>query len=520
MDDESTTFGLSPDKLAYLWGIGSDNSQPASEESVKQHGTLPEIEDYEIIGRLGEGGMGTVWRAVQLSTQREVALKVLRSGTFGSEKAISRFEREVELAARLVHTNIARVYDSGLHKGLYYYAMELIEGQQLDEYVKEHEFTQRQILELMQVICQAVQHAHQIGIIHRDLKPSNILVTKDGQPHILDFGLAKTLLESDKEEKVSLDGDIFGTPMYMSPEQAAGHLDAIDIRADVYSLGIILFNLLTNQWPYDFSGSRYEILKNIQEAEPVRPSKVIPHFDIDIEAILLKTLSKEPSQRYQSVTELAYDIQCWLDGLPVNARPITALYLLRKFIVRNRAVGIVAALLLLIIVSTSFISLYSYNQAINALKESESRQKAYKTESTRNLTFANQVAFASFLELWHDEKIDRAKGFLIHFSRNSRESTGALFLLDPRPLVEKEADFREKLSADNPAFWEFVMGEYHLKNNNKLGTIEAYKRCLDVSQNASELDDWFKNRAQRKLNELLNKDIPLKSSPNISNGNE
>lgn len=515
MNEESTTFGLSPDKLARLWDIGSDVSRPASGERAKPDGAVPEIEGYEIIDKLGEGGMGTVWRGLQLSTQREVALKVLSSGTFGSQKALSRFEREVELAARLAHPNIARVYDSGLYQGLYCYAMELIEGQQLDEYVEEHRLTQRQILELMQMVCQAVQHAHQVGVIHRDLKPSNILVTEDGQPHVLDFGLAKTFLEGDKDQKVSLDGDVFGTPTYMSPEQAAGHLDAIDTRTDVYSLGVILFNLLTKQWPYDLSGSHYEILKNIQEAEPVRPSKIIPHFDTDIEAILLKILAKEPSQRYQSVTEFAYDIQCWLEDLPITARPMTALYLLRKFVVRHRMASIVLALLLVIIVSTSFISLYSYSQARGALKESKLRQATYKTQARRNLTFANQVAFASFLELWHDDKIGRAQAFTIHFHRNSRERTGSLFLLDPRPLAEKEADFREKLSPNQTAFWAFIVGEHHLKNKNKAEAVEAYKQCLEASHDSSELDDWFKNRARRKLNELVNGNMPLNPYRNI-----
>jgi serine/threonine protein kinase len=518
MNEESTTFGLTPDKLARLWSIGSDCSQLASGENAKITGAIPEVEGYEIIDRLGEGGMGTVWRAQQLSMQREVALKVMSSGTFGSQKALSRFEQEVELAARLVHPNIARVYDSGLYRGLYYYAMELIEGQQLDEYVKEHKLTQRKILELLRTVCQAIKHAHQVGVIHRDLKPSNILVTQDGQPHVLDFGLAKTLLEGEKDIKVSFNGDVLGTPLYMSPEQAGGHPSVVDTRTDVYSLGVILFNLLTKQWPYDLSGSHYEILKNIQEAEPVRPSKIIPHFDTDIEAILLKVLAKEPSQRYQSATEFAYDIQCWLEELPITARPMTALYLLRKFVVRHRMASIVLSLLLVIIVSTSFISLYSYNQARGALKESKLRQAAYKTQAKRNLTFANQVAFASFLELWHDDKIGRAQAFTIHFHRNSRERTGSLFLLDPRPLAEKEVDFREKLSPNQTAFWVFIVGEHHLKNKNKAEAIEAYKQCLEASHDSSELDDWFKNRARRKLNELVNGSMSLNQYRNVIDG--
>jgi serine/threonine protein kinase len=279
-------------------------SGPDWQKSIWPSGAMPEIEGYKVIDKLGEGGMGIVLRAVQLSTQREVALKVMGSGIFSSKKAQSRFEREVELAARLEHTNIARVYDSGLHRGLYYYAMELIKGQHLDKYVMQQELGHRQILELMQKVCQAVKHAHQRGVIHRDLKPSNILVTEDGQPHVLDFGLAKALLveEGDKGRTVSVDGESFGTPPFMSPEQAAGHINAIDTRTDVYSLGVILFCLLTNELPYDVSGPYYEVLRNIQEYEPIRPSRIVPGFDTDIEAIVLQTLAKKPCDRYQSST--------------------------------------------------------------------------------------------------------------------------------------------------------------------------------------------------------------------------
>ena len=200
----------------------------------------PHVEGYEIKGKLAEGGMGSVWRAVQLSTHREVALKLIGTGFIGSEKARRRFEREVELAASLAHPNIARVYDSGLHHGVYYYAMELVSGAHLDGYVRTRQLTQREILELMLKVCQAIQHAHQRGVIHRDLKPSNILVTQDGEPHVLDFGLAKSLLQDDPNLTLSEEGQWHGTVPFMSPEQAAGHHRQLDTRTDVYSLGVML----------------------------------------------------------------------------------------------------------------------------------------------------------------------------------------------------------------------------------------------------------------------------------------
>ena len=479
-------------------------SQATSGQGALTPADMPDIEGYRIIDKVGEGGMATVWRALQLSTQREIALKVLGAGTFASKKARLRFEREVELTARLEHPNIARIYESGLHRGTYYYAMELFEGEHLDKYIMGRQLTQRQVLELFHTVCQAVQYAHQQGVIHRDLKPSNIIVTGDGQPHILDFGLAKAFMETDKSLTISIDGDVAGTPAYMSPEQAAGHFDAIDTRTDVYSMGVILFNVLTDQWPYDISGSQYEVLKNIQVQEPVRPSKIIPHFDSDIEAILLKALAKEPSERYQSITELANDIHSWLHGFPILARSVNTLYLLKKLMVRHAAASIVLCLLLVIIVNTSFISLYSYARAQAALKKSQAMQQAYKIQSERNLAFANQAVFTLFLELWHDEKIKRSQGAAGFFADPSRERTAALFLLDPRPLNEKETDFQGKFSAQNPSFSAFILGEYHLKNKNIPEAIEAYEQCLNAKGQGSELDNWFRNRAQRKLDELLN----------------
>jgi len=275
-------------------------SGPEPEEGLDSSRAVPEIEGYQITALLGEGGMGTVWSAMQSSTRRHVALKLLGRGAFGSERDRARFEREVELTARLQHANIGRIYDSGLHQGVHYYAMELIEGKSLDKYVEEHGLTQRQFLELMQTVCQAVQHAHERGVIHRDLKPSNILVTPDGQPHILDFGVAKAFLERDSDKSISTDGEAAGTPSYMSPEQAAGHLDEIDTRTDVYGLGVMLFRLLTGESPHDLSGTRYEVLRRIAEEEIKRPRDITKDVDRELEALLLKALAHDPKDRYPS----------------------------------------------------------------------------------------------------------------------------------------------------------------------------------------------------------------------------
>jgi serine/threonine protein kinase len=475
------------------------------------------FEDYKIEGQIGEGGVGTVWKAIQLSTHRQVALKMLGRGSFVSDKARIRFEREVELTARLEHPNIARIYDSGLHRGMHYYTMELFEGEHLDRYIKLNELTQRQILELMLTVCQAVQYAHQRGVIHRDLKPPNIIVTKGDQAHILDFGLAKTYLEGDKTVTVSLDGDVAGTPAYMSPEQARGDMDALDTRTDVYSLGVILFNVLTDQWPYDISGSHYEVLKNIQEMEPALPSKIIKHFDSDIEAILLKTLAKDPAERYQSAAELAQDIQNRLDGLAITARSVDTLYLLKKMIVRHRKTSIVAGLVLLILLSTSFISVFYYYSARNAIKQLKSEQVAYIKKNEVLLTYTNQVLFETFLEQWFDEEA-RALVIAGAFMGQSKEKRAVTFLIDKRELSEKIEDIQKELEGNGAAFWHFILGEHYLKNNNKTAAIEAYQKSVEMRKTDSSLQDWFVNRARRKLDILLVEKMMSGSKSNQGNG--
>jgi serine/threonine protein kinase len=228
---------------------------------------------------------------VQLSTRREVALKLVAHGAVASRRSRLRFDREVELAARLEHPSIARVYDSGMGGGVYFYAMELVEGRQLDQYVREQGPEAAQVVSLMREVCLAVQHAHQRGVIHRDLKPSNVLVTREGVPKVLDFGLAKAL--DDAQDALTgltltLEGQFAGTPAFMAPEQASGDGGRrIDTRTDVYGLGATLYLLLTGgHTPHETSGPRLAVLRRIVEEEPRPPRRFDPRrIDRDLEAI-------------------------------------------------------------------------------------------------------------------------------------------------------------------------------------------------------------------------------------------
>ena len=279
----------------------------------------PFIEGYDIVEEIGRGGMGTVWRAVQLSTGRQVALKVMALEARVSEAARRRFEREVRLAAGLEHPHVARVYDSGLLHGGYYYAMELVDGQGLDEHVRREGLSHRAILELLRAVCQAVGFAHDRGIIHRDLKPANILVTRDGQPHILDFGLAR-LIDGGEGLTTSAEAPAAGTPAYMAPEQAAGRTSRIGPWTDVYALGVVAFELLTGRSPHDLSGDDLGRTWRTAEGHVLRPSDVCAAIDGELEAILLKALALRPEERYAGAGAFGRDIADYLAGRPTARR--------------------------------------------------------------------------------------------------------------------------------------------------------------------------------------------------------
>jgi tRNA A-37 threonylcarbamoyl transferase component Bud32 len=322
--------------------------------------SFPEIEGYEILDLIGYGGMGSVYEAIQLDTKRRVAIKLL-SGHLSRKDGTARFRREIELASQLEHPHIARVYDSGNSGGQFYYSMEFIDGKSVDEYVKEAHLPQQERLQLMQRICETIAYAHGCGIIHRDLKHANILVTDDGCPHILDFGLAKLLATVDGEA-LSVSGDVMGTPIFMSPEQASGKAGAIDARTDVYSLGVMLYHMVTGSYPHDPKGSQYEILRRVVHEEPRMPSAANSAVDNELEVILLKALAREPEQRYASAKELADDLRRYLAGDPITAMRPSSVYNFRKRLGRRRKSLYALTLLMLPIV---FLGVFAYRNTGN-----------------------------------------------------------------------------------------------------------------------------------------------------------
>lgn len=340
----------------------------------------PLIEGYELHEEIHRGGQGVVYRATQLGTKRQVALKVLLEGPYASETARRRFEREVELAASLHHPHIVTILDSGISHGLYFFAMEFVTGARLDRFLEEKRPSIEHALDLFERICQAVNFAHQRGVIHRDLKPSNILIDHEGQPRLLDFGLAKTERGTNPQETtvavLSQTGQVVGTLAYMSPEQAAGSSD-VDVRSDVYSLGVIFYEALVGRTPYAVSGPLGEVLQRIANDDPIRPRSASMHsrygaqLDDELETILLKALEKEPGRRYQTAGELAKDLAHYVNNEPIEAKRASALYMLRKTLRRYRwQAGAVGAFLLLIFgFLGTFIWLYQAERTARAETE-------------------------------------------------------------------------------------------------------------------------------------------------------
>jgi len=298
---------------------------------------------YRILREIHRGGQGVVYLAVQESTQREVAVKVMIGGPLASPIALARFQREVSVLSRLRHPNIVTIFDSGCEAGRLYYVMDYVPGEPLDVHAERCDLSIRSSLDLFSKICDAVNAAHLRGIIHRDLKPANIRVQEDGEPQVLDFGLAKLLEEQESDHELTRSGQFYGSLRWASPEQAEGRIELLDLRTDVYSLGVILYHLLTGIFPYDVTGSPHDVVANIVGAEPVMPRTLRRGIDRELETIIIKCLAKDPEKRYESAGALGRDIRLYQAGAPIEAKRDSGWYVFRKTLTRHWAVSAVTA---------------------------------------------------------------------------------------------------------------------------------------------------------------------------------
>lgn len=480
-----------------------------------------EIADFRIIREIGRGGMGIVFEAVREKFNQRVALKVIKTG-MDYDIILSRFSDERKILASLSHPNIARFIDGGkTENGLPFYAMEFIEGTEIDEYCERENLSLEERLRIFLQVCDAVQYAHQNFIAHRDIKPNNILIDKDNTVKLLDFGIAKVL---SNENTFDAPGTVtefrMMTPAYASPEQLSG--ENVGVQSDVYSLGVILYELLTGRNPFDFSGLRAdEAIKLICDTDPPKPSSVISFerttketeidslttivsdefeaktsrnkdkpFDSkilkgDLDNIILKALQKSPARRYQTISNFSEDIRRYLSGLPVSARPATLSYRTSKFIKRNRAAVVATSLIFMALFVGLVATLY---QTATARKERARAEKRF--EEVRKL--ANNVVFK-----YHDA-VENLPG-----------STAVREML-VRDAVEY-LDNLAKDSEDNPelqnelarAYAKIgdVQGSVYSANLGKSrDALKNYDKSISIYQ---RLQNKFPNNAEYQRNYIL-----------------
>lgn len=348
----------------------------------------PTVGRYRILRPIASGGMGTVYLAEQEDPRRCVAIKLLHPGLAGTSM-LRRFQQEAQLLARLNHPSIAHVYEVGSvgtgPRTQPFIAMEFVDGVPLTEYARRNQLDVRQRLLLLAEVADGLEHAHERGVVHRDLKPANILVDADGRPRILDLGVARAIGDDTRLATMQTEtGQLIGTMPYMSPEQAGGHVNEVDARADIYALGVVAFELLVGRLPYLLDGrGLHEVLRIIREEEPTRLSAIDRSLSGDVETVVLHSLEKEPARRYQSAAEFAADLRAAARNEEIRARPASRIHRMRTFVRRNRALVAGTLAVFAVLVAGMVATSLALARALDAEALAEARLERVSREAAK-----------------------------------------------------------------------------------------------------------------------------------------
>jgi len=513
--------------------------------------TADRFGDYRLLEKIGQGGMGVVYRARQISLNREVALKVIRAGRFSTSSEIERFAREAEAAAGLTHPGIVPVFEIGEEEGHHYFTMAFVDGLSLADHITDAggPLEPRPATELILRVAEAVQYAHEHGVIHRDLKPANILLDKHGMPQVVDFGLAKQV---ETESGLTFTGQVLGTPSFMSPEQAAGKTTQVGPSADVYALGAVLYALLTGRPPFS-AASVTETLRQVQHDEPVRPRQLNSSLPRDLETICLKCLAKEPSKRYASAQEMVDELNRYLSGRSILARPVGSFGAITRWCRRNvlaasfmafvaTFVPIVIAMLMSMNVRLSQESRqadferqmadHSFRAARNAVDE----QFTLVSQETlldrpglqplrRQLLLGSQKYYEEFLATRGDDPDLQAEAALINFRLGvitaalSTTSTQDAYAEATTYFATARRLYERLPNQDDPGVLEGLgkvwtrIGQIRNKLRQNQQEVDAFQRALALRSRLNEIESTVENQrllanAQMNLGQALLPDEP------------
>ena len=347
----------------------SEEASPTGEAGVtlEAGAAVRYFGDYELLEEIARGGMGVVYKARQISLNRIVALKMILTGQLAGKEDVRRFHAEAEAAANLNHPGIVPIYEIGEHEGQHFFSMGFVDGASLAATIKDGPLPPKEAAECTRKVAEVIAFAHKRGVIHRDLKPANVLLDRNGEPKVTDFGLAKKV---EGDGGLTATGQILGTPSYMPPEQAAGKIDEVTESADVYALGAILYALVTSRPPFQ-AASPLDTLMQVLEQEPVSPRVLNTNVPLDLETICLKSLEKEARRRYSSATALAEELQRFLNDEPIHARPISAPERVLRWCRRKPVVaGLIAAVVLAMSIGTGVSSYFAIQASRKARKPS------------------------------------------------------------------------------------------------------------------------------------------------------